>query len=178
MRIIAGEWKGRRLGPVRGRGVRPTSDRIREAWMSILGDRIRGARVADLFAGSGALGLEALSRGAAHVTFVEHGRTASRVLERNIAALGAGPRATLLRADVMAHLRALEPFHYDLAFADPPYDRGYTARLVTSYADSPFARELWVEHAAREQFPPEAAAEQRRYGGTALSRVKQPGDNR
>ena len=178
LRIIAGEWKGRRLAPVSGRGVRPTSDRVREAWMSIIGTRIRGARVADLFAGSGALGLEALSRGAAHVTFVERSRTASRVLERNIRALGAGPRATLLCADVMAHLRALEPFRYDLAFADPPYDSGYTAQLVTSHAGSPFARELWVEHRVGEQIPLDAAAEQRRYGDTALTRVKQPGDNR
>lgn len=143
--------------------------------MSIVGDRIRGARVADLFAGSGALGLEALSRGAAHVTFVERSRRAARVLERNIGALGAGADTTLIRADVMAHLRALEPLHYDLAFADPPYDRDYTTQLVASYGANAFAREFWVEHRAGEDLPPEAAAEQRRYGDTALTRVKQPG---
>lgn len=146
--------------------------------MSIVGDRIRGASVADLFAGSGALGLEALSRGAARVTFVERSRRASLVLERNIRALGAGPRTTLIRADVMAHLRTLGPLSYDLAFADPPYDRGYTSRLVASYRKNPFAGELWVEHRAGEQVPAQAAAEQRRYGDTALTRVKKPGDDR
>ena len=143
--------------------------------MSIVGDRIRGARVADLFAGSGALGLEALSRGAAHVTFVERSRRASRVLERNVRALGAGADTTLIRADVMTHLRTLEPLHYDLAFADPPYDRDYSTQLVASYGGSVFARELWVEHRVGEDLPPDAAAEQRRYGDTALTRVKQPG---
>lgn len=143
--------------------------------MSIVGGRIQGARVADLFAGSGALGLEALSRGAAHVTFVERSRRASRVLERNIRALGAGPHTTVIQADVMAHLRALRPLHYDLAFADPPYDRGYTLQLLACYGGCTFARELWVEHRAGEDLPPEAAAEQRQYGDTALTRVKQPG---
>ena len=143
--------------------------------MSILGDRIRGASVADLFAGSGALGLEALSRGAAHVTFVERSHRAVRILERNIRALGAGPHTTLIRTDVLTHLGKLDPYSYDLALADPPYDRGYTMRLVASYGSSPFARELWVEHRVGGEFPPDAAAEQRRYGDTALTRVKQPG---
>ena len=176
MRIIAGKWKSRRIAPVPGRGVRPTTDRVREAWMSILAGRIEGASALDLFAGSGALGLEALSRGAAHVTFVERSHRAVRVLERNIRALGAGPGATVIRGDAMAHLRALEPFAYDLALADPPYDRGYTSQLAAHYGAGPFARELWVEHRAGESFPPDAVAEQRRYGDTALTRVKQPGD--
>ena len=176
MRIIAGKWKSRRIAPVPGRGVRPTTDRVREAWMSILAGRIAGASALDLFAGSGALGLEALSRGAAHVTFVERSHRAVRVLERNIRALGAGPDATVIRGDAMAHLRRLEPFAYDLALADPPYDRGYTSQLVARYGAGPFARELWVEHRAAESFPPDAVAEQRRYGDTALTRVRQPGD--
>lgn len=176
MRIIAGKWKSRRIAPVPGRSVRPTTDRVREAWMSILAGRIEGASALDLFAGSGALGLEALSRGAAHVTFVERSHRAARVLERNIRALGAGPDATVIRGDAMAHLRGLEPFAYDLALADPPYDRGYTSQLVARYGAGPFARELWVEHRAAEPFPPDAVAEQRRYGDTALTRVSQPGD--
>lgn len=159
-----------------GRNVRPTTDRVREAWMSILAGRIEGARVLDLFAGSGALGLEALSRGAAHATFVERSHRALRVLDRNIHALGAGSDATVIRGDAMAHLRALEPCACDLALADPPYDRGYVARLVALYRASPFARELWVEHRAGELLPPEAVAEQRRYGDTVLTRVRQPGD--
>ena len=176
MRIIAGEWKSRRIAPVPGRGVRPTTDRVREAWMSILAGRIRGARVVDLFAGSGALGLEALSRGAAHVTFVERGRRTVRVLERNIRALGAGPRARVIRGDAISHLAAVDDFHYDLALADPPYDRGYTSELAARYRIRPFARELWVEHRVGEPVPPDSVAEQRRYGDTALTRVKEPGD--
>lgn len=176
MRIIAGKWKSRRIAPVPGRGVRPTTDRVREAWMSILAARIAGARVLDLFAGSGALGLEALSRGAAHVTFVERSHRAARVLQRNIHALGAGPDTTVIRGDAMTHLRTLEPFAVDLALADPPYDRDYTSQLAARYGDGPFARELWVEHRAGESFPPDAVAEQRRYGDTALTRVRQPGE--
>ena len=144
--------------------------------MSILSGRIRGARAVVLFAGSGALGLEALSRGAAHVTFVERGRRALGVIELNIRALGAGSRAEVIRGDAMAHLAAVEDFHYDLALADPPYDRGYTSELAARYRSRPFARELWVEHRAGESLPPDSVAEQRRYGDTALTRLKQPGD--
>ncbi|NJD20716.1 MAG: 16S rRNA (guanine(966)-N(2))-methyltransferase RsmD, partial [Gemmatimonadetes bacterium] len=83
MRIIAGRWKGHRLKPLKGRDVRPTTDRVREAWMSALGGRMDGLRVLDLFAGSGALGLETLSRGAEHVVFVERSRGSLRTLEAN-----------------------------------------------------------------------------------------------
>lgn len=176
MRIIAGKWRSRRIAAVPGRGVRPTTDRVREAWMSILAGRIEGASALDLFAGSGALGLEALSRGAAHVIFVERSHRAVRVLERNIRALGAGPDSTVIRGDAMAHLRGLDPFAYDLALADPPYDREYSSQLVDCYRARPFAREFWVEHRAAEPLPPDAVAEQRRYGDTALTRVRHQGD--
>ena len=175
MRIIAGKWRSRRLAPVRGRAVRPTTDRVREAWMSIVGERLPGAEVVDLFAGSGALGLEALSRGAARVTFVEKSRGAIRVLERNIRALGAGAVASVVQGDALAHLRALEPLRYDLAFADPPYDRGYAFQLLSAYGRSPFARELWVEHHAKERLPGDVDAEQRRYGDTTLTGVTTDG---
>ena len=144
--------------------------------MSILANRIEGARSVDLFAGSGAVGLEALSRGAAHVTFVERSRRAVRVLERNIRSLGAGARATVVCGDAMAHLRTLDALAYDLALADPPYDRDYASQLAACYRSVAFARELWVEHRAGERLPPHAVAEQRRYGDTALTRVRQPGD--
>ncbi|MYA40806.1 MAG: 16S rRNA (guanine(966)-N(2))-methyltransferase RsmD [Gemmatimonadetes bacterium] len=169
MRIIAGQWKSRRLATVRGRGVRPTTDRIREAWMSILGDRIGGAVVVDLFAGSGALGLEALSRGAAHVTFVERSRGAIRVLERNVRTLDAGAAVTVIRGDAMAHVRAAKRFRYDLALADPPYDRGYTRALLALFDQHPFAREFWLEHAAGDAVPSGMSLQQRRYGDTTLT---------
>ncbi len=124
MRIIAGEWRGRKLVAPAGRETRPTADRTRETLFSMLASRLgsfEGLRVADLYAGSGALGLEALSRGAAQATFVESDRAAIRAIEANAAAMGAQDRASL-RATSAAALPASEPF--DLIFADPPYAAG------------------------------------------------------
>jgi 16S rRNA (guanine966-N2)-methyltransferase len=122
MRVIAGELGGRRLVTPRGGTTRPTSERIREALFSILGDVV-DARVLDLFAGSGALGIEALSRGAGHTTFVENAPTALSAIERNLDALDLGQRSNVVRSDVAAALRGplagSEP--YDLVFLDPPY---------------------------------------------------------
>jgi 16S rRNA (guanine966-N2)-methyltransferase len=118
MRVIAGAHKGRRLQAPRGSDTRPTSDRVREALFSILGD-ITGARVLDLYAGSGALGIEALSRGAAEAVFVESSRRAAEVIRANLHAVG-DPPAKVHTADALAWLRRADgPF--DLVFADPPY---------------------------------------------------------
>jgi len=174
LRIVAGKWRSRRLVPVRDRGTRPTADRVREAWMSILGPRIEGAEVADLFAGSGALGLEALSRGASHVTFVERSRRALCVLERNIRALEADGDATVVRGDALAHLPALSRLRCDVALADPPYGRGYASELVSAFERRPFARELWIEHRVDEPLPPDVSVRQRRYGDTVLTAVALP----
>lgn len=174
MRIIAGKWRSRRLTPVRNLGIRPTTDRVREAWMSILGPRLEGAEVADLFAGSGALGLEALSRGASHVTFVERSRRALRVLERNIHALGARDDATVVKGDALAHVRAVDPRRHDLVLADPPYGRGHAFELVSRFEQRPFARELWIEHRVDEALPPGIAVRQRRYGDTVVTAVALP----
>jgi 16S rRNA (guanine966-N2)-methyltransferase len=123
-RIIAGEAGGRRLSVPPGEGVRPTSDRVKESVFSALGpDRLVGARVLDLYAGSGALGLEALSRGAAHGLFVERDAGAARAVRANIEMLGFGDRAVLrtgAAAKVLAGAAPAQP--YDLAFLDPPYD--------------------------------------------------------
>ena len=142
--------------------------------MSILGPRIEGAAVADLFAGSGALGLEALSRGASHVTFVERSRRALRVLERNIRALGAGSDTTVVRGDALAHLRTLDRHRCDVVLADPPYGRGYASELVSRFGRRPFARELWIEHRVNEALPPDMSVRQRRYGDTVLTAVARP----
>ena len=123
MRIIAGVWGGRRLRPLKGRHVRPTTDRVREAWMSALGSRLEGASVLDLFAGSGALGLEALSRGAASVVAVEKARSAALVIEANANLLEAGSEHTLIHGDVFRFLGDV-PDVFDLALADPPYGQG------------------------------------------------------
>ncbi|HSM05572.1 MAG TPA: 16S rRNA (guanine(966)-N(2))-methyltransferase RsmD [Longimicrobiales bacterium] len=172
MRIIAGEWRGRRLSPVRTREVRPTTDRVREAWMSALGGRFDGQRALDLFAGSGALGLELLSRGAAHVTFVERARGSLDVLRRNVALVGAGERATVVAADVFSWLdrrTSDAPGLPHLALADPPYGTGLAERLVDRFRTEPFAECLWVEHATAEPLPDVEGLRQRRYGDTTLS---------
>lgn len=141
--------------------------------MSLLGERLDGAAVADLFAGSGAVGLEALSRGADHVVFVERSRAAVQVIERNIRALSAGARATVVRGDALAHARrmAADDVRCDMALADPPYGRGFVARLLSLYAENPFADELWVEHDRREPAPEPLPATRRRYGDTVLTGV-------
>jgi 16S rRNA (guanine966-N2)-methyltransferase len=118
MRVVAGEFKGRRLQAPRGRRTRPTADRVREALFSLLGD-VSGAGALDLYAGSGALGIEALSRGAATVTFVERDVRAAAIIERNLEAVGA--EAEVRRQDVLRFL-ASTPGAFDLVFVDPPYD--------------------------------------------------------
>ncbi len=155
----------------RGADVRPTPERVREALMSILGSRVVGARVADLFAGSGALGLEALSRGAAHATFVERSARAIRAIRGNARRLGAGADATVVRGDALAHARRLRSRPYDIVFADPPYGRGGAEAVLAVYRRRPFARELWLEHRAGELANDDGALEQRVYGDVGLSRA-------
>jgi 16S rRNA (guanine966-N2)-methyltransferase len=118
VRIVAGELKGRRLAspPRRTAAVRPTADRVREALFSMLGD-VEGARVLDLYCGTGALGLEAVSRGATHATFVD---THTALVRRNVSELGVGDRCEMIRSDARAYLRRAGD-RFDLAFCDPPY---------------------------------------------------------
>ena len=148
--------------------MRPTTDRVRESWLSAVGGDVVGARVLDLFAGSGALGLEALSRGAAEVVFVERARGAMAVLHANLALLGAEEECTVVGDDVFRYLRS-ERQPFDLSFADPPYQTGDAQRLVDTFGSEPFATELWLEHPWREQLALPANARTRRYGDTALT---------
>jgi 16S rRNA (guanine966-N2)-methyltransferase len=168
LRIIAGRWKGHRLQPMKGRDVRPTTDRVRESWMSALGSRVVAATVLDLFAGSGALGLEGLSRGAVSVVFVEQARSALSVIRANIDRLGAQDGCTLVADDVFRFLSRL-PEPVDIAFADPPYNTGTATRLVEVYRSRPFAKELWLEHPFRETLPFPDGVKTRRYGDSALT---------
>lgn len=129
MRIIAGEWRGRKLETPPGDATRPTADRVREALFSMLASRLgsfEGLRVADIFAGSGALGLEALSRGAAHCTFVERDRGALKALEANMAMLGAKARIESIGAE---HLGPA-PSPVDLLLLDPPYGSGLVGNVL------------------------------------------------
>ncbi|GMR12921.1 MAG: 16S rRNA (guanine(966)-N(2))-methyltransferase RsmD [Gemmatimonadota bacterium] len=171
MRIIAGEWRGRRLKSPSGRSVRPTSDRVREAWMSAMAPSISGARVLDLFAGSGALGLETLSRGAEEVVFVERARGALTSLKSNIERLQASARCTVVAGDAMKFVAGLEAHAFDLAMADPPYDLAVAALLVERFAERPFARELWLEHRTAQEIPDVSGLRQRAYGDTTLTTV-------
>ena len=124
MRIISGEFRGRPLKSLKGDSTRPTTDRVREALMSSLTSArgtLQGARVLDAFAGSGALGLETLSRGADHVTFCEQGRDAQRIIEANIASLGLPRSRYVLRRGDAFSLPQFSAAAYDLVFLDPPY---------------------------------------------------------
>jgi len=142
--------------------------------MSALQFDLPDSRVLDLFAGSGALGLEALSRGAAHVTFVERGKPALDALRANIAALGADADTEIVRKDALDFIRDLGAGEYDFALADPPYGQGTAALLAESFARTPFASWLWVEHGASEKMPALPGLRTRRYGDTALTSVPAP----
>jgi 16S rRNA (guanine966-N2)-methyltransferase len=141
MRIVAGAWRGRRLVAPPGDATRPTADRVRQALFDMLlhapwGGRevMEGVRVLDAFAGTGALGLEALSRGAAHATFMERDRAALAALRANIAACGAADRATVLAADATRPPRAEAPC--GLVFFDPPYGEGLAPRALVALRDA------------------------------------------
>lgn len=134
--------------------------------MSILGDAIPGARVLDLYAGSGALGLEALSRGAVSATFVELNPSSLAALEANIESLGVPERVKVHRGDALRFAERAGAGSFDLALADPPYTHDAAARLVAAFRKSPFARILSIEHPAGRRLEGD---ETRRYGETALT---------
>ena len=135
--------------------------------MSILADALPGARVLDLFAGSGALGLEALSRGAATVDFVDIAPRSLAALKENIRLLGVGEVARVHRADALRYAARLAPHSCDIAFADPPYSiEAAAGELVRTFRDTPFARILAVEHPASTDL---GGDQSRRYGDTAIT---------
>jgi len=139
--------------------------------MGALHHRLADARVLDLFAGTGALGLEALSRGAAYAEFVERGRSTARVLEANIRSLGAEGTTRVIHGEALKHVEKLEAQAFDLAVADPPYGKGLEVELFERFAAQPFASELWVEHRTRDPVPQLPGLVQRRYGDTTLSHL-------
>jgi 16S rRNA (guanine(966)-N(2))-methyltransferase RsmD len=134
MRVIAGRCKGRRLKTPTWEGLRPTSDKLRETLFNIVAARVAGARVLDGYAGTGAVGIEALSRGAAHVTFVERDRRALRLIEANLAGCAAGADYTIHAGDLVAVLQRIQGPPFDLVWLDPPYDVGGTATLLSAAA--------------------------------------------
>ena len=138
--------------------------------MSILQAELPGATVLDLFSGSGALGLEALSRGATHCTFVDKSRSALHVLNRNVDHLGAGPRVTVRQEDALSFVGKTDEV-FDIALADPPYGRGLARALFDAFGRRPFAQMLWVEHRKDDDVPEGEGVETRRYGDTFLTGI-------
>lgn len=178
MRITAGEHRGRRLQSPTGLRTRPTSDRLRQAIFNVVGPRVAGARVLDLFAGTGALGLEALSRGAAEATFVERDRPALTSLRANLAVLGLSARARIVAQDALVALAGLTQAgeRFDCVFLDPPYGGDAARRCVETLAPGAILSEnaLLVVQAFHKTELPERIgtlrrAWQRRYGETRLS---------
>ena len=176
MRVVGGRLGGRRLRAVPGRETRPTSDRVREALFGILGQRVEGARVLDLFAGTGALAIEALSRGAASAVLVEQAAPAVAVIRANLDTLDLNDKVTVRRTRAEAYLRGQRDGPFDVVLLDPPYGApiGLVAGLLGRLARTALApgAVVVVEAAARAEAPPWPPGLQpdppRRYGDTAL----------
>ncbi|MCX6134085.1 MAG: 16S rRNA (guanine(966)-N(2))-methyltransferase RsmD [Ignavibacteriales bacterium] len=155
MRIIAGQYRGRTLSTVRDLSVRPTTDRAKQTIFDILSNRLDfdGIEVLDLFAGSGSLGLEAVSRGAAHVTFVDKAQQTLRVLESNVTTLGCSDQCTAYTADVFWYLKNTRKA-FDLVFVDPPYRLERIEELPNAIYESPIVKEgtyVVMEHSKESQ---------------------------
>ena len=166
MRIVRGVWAGQALTSP-GRRVRPTQEAVRDAWLSHLSAELAGARILDLFAGSGSLGLEALSRGATSVDFVDNSGDALHALKANVAKQKLRPpakgkprpagkkykSARIFKQDAIPFVNRLGPNAYDLAFADPPYGSRKLDRILERWQHDPFAPVLCIEHAPEHQLP-------------------------
>lgn len=171
MRIIAGEFRGRRLVRPDDPRVRPITDRLKESWFAVLGDRIRDATVVDLFGGSGALGLEALSRGAASVEFVELADRSLAAIRTNIDALRVQDRVRVRRGDALRLARNYPVHAFDVALADPPFSTDHAERLVAIFRAHPFARLLTLQHRTDREVDGD---EHRRYGTHTITFLHAP----
>jgi 16S rRNA (guanine966-N2)-methyltransferase len=182
MRVIAGLHKGRRLTAPTWDGLRPTGDRLKETLFNVLGDRLRGAHVIDGFAGSGAIGIEALSRGAAEVTFIDQDRRATELVARNLAHCGISSGYVIIRGSFAAALRQLAPGRRaDLILLDPPYAMDDLNDILRAAADRLAPGGLVVLEHARRRVVPEQEAGLIRYrtltaGSSALALYQPAGD--
>ena len=177
MRVVAGELRGRRLLAAAGRETRPTSDRARAGLFDWLGPRVADARVLDLFAGTGALGIEALSRGAREAVFVERSRAALHALRSNLAQLGLEDRSRVVERDLARGLggRIGDGAAFDLVFADPPYEGGWLSRLLACETlrellapDAVVIAERSARGSAEPNAPQLRLRDTKRYGETAF----------
>jgi 16S rRNA (guanine(966)-N(2))-methyltransferase RsmD len=176
MRIIAGSQKGRRLLSGPGRNLRPTSGRVKEALFSILGERVVGASLLDLFAGTGAIGLEALSRGATHVTFVESDASTLRILRANLERCRLDVETEIRSCPASTFLRERRDRPFDIVFVDPPYRQDSAADVLPSLERSVMIAPgslVILEHPTKRAIPSQIGRldrmRQYRYGDTSLS---------
>jgi 16S rRNA (guanine966-N2)-methyltransferase len=178
MQIIAGKHKGRKLATLPGNDMRPTSGKVREAIFGILSGLVDDAVVLDLFAGTGAFGLEAISRGAAKAVFVESDRRSIEIIRKNIAACGEDDRATVIRADIQSNLNLLPAsgVSFDIVFMDPPYNRDAIRPAIENLVKTRTLAKgatLIIEHDKKEEIPADIAGmeirDRRKYGKTIVT---------
>ncbi len=172
MRIVGGKFAGRSLTSPDAR-VRATAEHVRAGLLDLLDDHVEGARVLDLFAGTGALGLEAISRGARSADFVEFRPGSLHALKANIAALRVRERTRVFKRDALPFAGALPAGAYDIAFADPPYESRMLDRLIETWQRRHFARILAVEHAAAHRLP--VGGTRHAFDDTAVTLYTAPG---
>ncbi len=153
MRIVGGKLAGRDLASPNDFRVRPTAERVRASMLDMLADEVRDARVLDLFAGTGALGLEAISRGARSADFVETRPASLHALRANVVALGLRDRTRIFKRDALPFAATLPAGAYEVAFVDPPYGSRMLDRVLDAWRERPFARILVAEHAATHPLP-------------------------
>lgn len=178
MRVIGGHFRGKKLCEFQGKGIRPTGDRLREAIFNILGNRIRDATVMDLYAGTGAFGIEALSRGAQTAMFIDNQRAAQLLIMRNIRACGLDKMAIIRFWDIQQSLNCLRSYRltFNMVFMDPPYNKGMVKPTLSHLHDSRRVADnalIVIEHSQREHIPNDMRAyrctDQRKYGKTIVS---------
>ena len=153
MRIVGGKFADRNLTSPNDFRVRPTGEQVRAALVGMLGDDLKDARILDLFAGTGALGLEAISRGAKYADFVEFRPSSLHALKANIATLGVQKKSRIFKKDALPFAAALKAEKYDIVFVDPPYSSKMLDRLLDSWRAVPFARIFAAEHATDHVMP-------------------------
>lgn len=178
MRIISGSLRGRKLAALQGRDVRPTADRVKESIFNIIGTQTDGARVLDLFAGTGALGIEALSRNAETAVFVDSAAASLKVVQKNLALCRLTPVTRVIKWNIAKNLKPLlaEPARFDLIFLDPPYNRGLILPTLGHIASHNLAAPdavIVVEHDPLEtiaqDLEPWRVTDSRRYGQTQVT---------
>jgi len=178
LRIIGGDLKGRRIVTVRGSMTRPTADRLREAIFNILYTRVQGSVVLDVFAGTGAMGIEALSRGAEYAVFVDNNKNASSVIKKNITSCEIEDKTTIIKRDALKRLdwiKSIKPW-FNIVFMDPPYNRNFIKPSLESLVKSQLLKQkayIIIEHSYSEIISEEIKAfttiDQRKYGKSMVT---------